>query len=100
MIEQLVDPGHDRQRLRPRPAFAPGLLELLLEPRLLVAPASKREMPGTSSGLARTKFSVPRSILARQRVRKAISRLRKALRERGADAHLLIVVGGNGKERE
>jgi len=35
-----------------------------------------------------------------QCVRKAISRLRKALREWGADAHLLIVVGGNGKERE
>lgn len=37
---------------------------------------------------------------AGQRVRKVISKLRKALREWGADAHLLIVGGGDGKDRE
>jgi hypothetical protein len=37
---------------------------------------------------------------AGQRVRKVISRLRKALREWGADAHLLIVRGGSAKDPE
>jgi hypothetical protein len=37
---------------------------------------------------------------AGQRVRKVMSKLRQALRERGADAHLLIVPGGTGNDRE